>query len=250
VRRILLLSVAFFALILIIARLNGVSSQTNFFDFIVPQEEERVLMLPDVVPTTPLTLFIRTSGAKKELRFSTTFFNQGKGPLEIIGHTDKEDNITYASQYAYEEGGPGVYRDMGTFVYHPAHSHWHVDQYVFYELWSVDSEGKPDNLLFTTDKMSFCIWDENSKDLGVEGAPQARAYPRTCNGRQQGMSVGWSDTYQANIEGQGVDVTNVGDGTYIFRTIINPDRKILETDYDNNTVDITIEIKGTSLVRK
>ncbi len=249
-RKILLLSLVFFGLFIAISKLGGVTSQTNFFEFLQPKDQGRNLLIPDVVPTAPLQILIRNVGGKKELRFSTTFYNQGKGALELIGHTDKEKNITYASQYVYEKDGPGLFREMGSFVYHTAHTHWHVDQYVFYELWSTNDEGKTDKLLITTDKMSFCIWDENSHNLKLEDAPQGRIYARTCNGRQQGMSVGWSDTYSASTEGQSVDIKDVPDGTYIFRSIINPDKKILELDYDNNVVDITIEIKGNTLIRK
>lgn len=206
--------------------------------------------MPDVVPTAPLEMYIRSTAGKKALRFSTTFYNQGQGPLEIVGHTDAKNKLTYASQYIYEEGGPGEYHDMGSFVYHPAHSHWHVSEYVFYELWSTNSQGQADKFLINTDKMSFCIWDEKVYDLTIDKAPQGRIYPRICNGRQQGMSVGWSDTYTAGIEGQEIDVTGISDGTYVFRTIINPDKKIAETNYDNNKVDVTVEIKGNRLIRK
>jgi hypothetical protein len=250
VRKILLLSLVFIGLFIVVTRFAGVSSQTNFFQFLQPQDSERNLLIPDVVPTAPLQILIRNAGGKKELRFSTTFYNQGTGAMEFVGHTDREKGVTYASQYVYEKDGPGLYRDIGSFVYHAAHNHWHIDQYVFYELWSVNGEGKADKLLITTDKMSFCIWDEGSHDLSLDKAPQGRVYARTCNGRQQGMSVGWSDTYTASTEGQGVDISNVPDGTYIFRTTINPDKKILETNYDNDTVDITVEIRGNTLIRK
>ncbi len=249
-RKILLLSLVFFGLFIVVSKFGNISSQTNFLQFFQSTEDKRKLILPDLVPTTPLEIFIRSAGSSKALRFSTTFYNQGNGALEIVGHTDKARGLTYASQYVYEEGGPGLYRDMGQFVFHKAHNHWHVDQYVFYELWSINGENKADKLLITTDKMSFCIWDENAHDLSIDKAPQGRIYARSCNGRQQGMSVGWSDTYSAATEGQEVDITNVPDGTYIFRSIINPDKKIAETNYDNNSVDITIEIKGKSLVRK
>ncbi len=229
---------------------NKISGQTKFLEFFQSSDDKRVLLLPDVVPTEPAEMYIRNSAGKKTLRFSTTFYNQGKGPLELIGHTDTKNNITYASQYIYEENGVGQYRDIGGFVFHPLHGHWHVDQYVFYELWSTNSQGKADKFLINTDKMSFCIWDEKVHDLTIDNAPKGRVYLRTCNGRQQGMSVGWSDTYTAAIEGQEIDITGIADGTYIFRSIINPDKKIAETNYDNNKVDATIEIKGSTLIRK
>ena len=252
-KRILILALIFFALFVAISSLKfgKVTGQGGFLEsFLESSSEERQLLLPDMVPTAPLQIYITTLGGRKELHFSTTFYNQGKGALEIIGHTDKEKEITYASQYIFEDEGPGIYKDIGNFVYHPGHSHWHVNNYVFYQLWTVGSDGKPDERLISTDKMSFCIWDEFSKDLSLENAPKSRVFTRTCYRETQGMSVGWADTYSATVEGQEVDITEIPDGTYIFRTVINPDRKIEEENYDNDQTDITIEIKGNRLIRK
>lgn len=248
--RIITVAVVFVILTIIVSKIGQFGSQANFLQFLPIGDQGRDLLMPDVVPTAPLDIFIKNINGKKALRFSTTFYNQGQGPLELFGHNDREKKITYASQYVYEVDGPGIYRDIGTFIYHTEHTHWHVDQYVFYQLWSTNSEGNPDKLLMTTDKMSFCIWDEDPHDLNRDKAAKSRVYYRTCNGRQQGMSVGWSDTYASSIEGQEIDVTNVPDGLYIFKTSINPDKKFLETDYTNNEVDIKIEIKGTTVTRK
>lgn len=208
------------------------------------------LLLPDIVVIRPREIFLRRTSSGRALRFSTTFINQGQGPLEIIGHTEEELNITYAAQYVQQINGPGIYRDIGTFTYHPAHRHWHIDQYVQYQLWSVKPNGEADQLLVTSNKQSFCIWDENSHDLTMEKAPKVRAYPFSCNQRTQGMSVGWSDTYRANVEGQEMNLADLSDGTYIFRSFVNPDRKILEGSYNNNENIIYLEIKGDQLTTR
>ncbi len=209
----------------------------------------RSLVLPDMIVAAPEQLFIRAVGGKKALRFSTTFNNQGQGALEIIGHTDKSRKTTFASQYIYETGGPGEYRDIGTFEWHEAHNHWHVSDYVRYQLIKV-SDMSPVEVLTETQKMSFCIWDEFKQKTDLPGASPTRVYTSNCGRNTQGMSVGWSDTYKANVEGQEMDITKVPDGIYIFRSIVNPDRKILESNFDNNTTDAYIEIKGNVLTRK
>jgi hypothetical protein len=249
-RRLLTLALIFFASMIAISLLGRASGQSNIFqEFFQKEKETKKLLLPDMVATKPLTLLIRSEGGKKKLRFSTTFYNKGIGPLEIIGHNDPKTGKTYASQYIYEEDGGGVFKDIGSFVYHPTHSHWHVDQYVFYELWSV-KDGHEDERLITTEKMSFCIWDQNQHDLSLDKASKVRVYTHTCQRNTQGMSVGWSDTYSAGIEGQDVDVTGIPDGVYVFKTIINPDRKMEEMDYDNNKNIEIIEIKGNIVTRK
>lgn len=209
----------------------------------------RPLLLPDLIVTAPAQLYIRSGGGKKTLRFSTTFNNQGQGALEIIGHTDKSRKTTFASQYIYETAGPGEYRDIGTFVWHEAHNHWHVSDYVRYQLIRV-SDMSPVEVLTETQKMSFCIWDEFKQKTGLPGASPTRVYTSNCSRNTQGMSVGWSDTYKADVEGQEMDITKVPDGVYIFRSIVNPDRKILESNFENNMTDAYIEIKGNVLTRK
>ena len=99
----------------------------------------------------------------------------------------------------------------------------------------------------TTGKMSFCIWDEHTYDLNLPEAAKSRFYTSACSRNTQGMSVGWGDTYLARVEGQVIDITNVPDGQYILWFEINPERKILETDYMNNADWLKIEIKGNKL---
>jgi hypothetical protein len=64
---------------------------------------------------------------------------------------------------------------------------------------------------------------------------------------KQGNSVGWGDTYPAYLEGQELDITNVGDGKYMVRSSVNADKNIIESDYSNNGASLYIEIKGNNL---
>lgn len=250
--RILVIALILVGIAFLTPKLVRFAGQTTLPQIPLPsvKKENENLLPPDIVPIQPVELSIRNEKGKKVLRFSTTFYNQGKGALEFLGHTDRATNITYATQYVYEKDGAGEYRDIGEFVYHPAHSHWHVDKYVIYQLWSVTGENKTDKIIKSSDKMSFCILDERVYDLSMAGAPKTRVYSAACSGRQQGMSVGWKDTYKASFEGQSIDLEGVPDGKYIFRAMINPDKKILETNYDNDVIDTLIEIKGASVAKK
>jgi hypothetical protein len=167
--------------------------------------------------------------------------------MEVIGHHDVETDTTYAAQYVKQAGGPGIFRDIGTFVLHPTHDHWHVEGWAQYQLWSVTELGERNELLATTDKHSFCIWDENSYDLDFKNASQSRQYFYTCNRQVQGMSVGWSDTYRARVDGQEMDLGQLPDGRYIFRSMINPDEKIMEITYDNNDNQVYLTIRGNQI---
>lgn len=208
-------------------------------------EEKRDLLLPDMIVTKPRQIYISNNGVKKVIRFSTTFINQGDGALEIIGHRDEDSEKTWATQYIYENNGSGMYHDIGSFVLHPTHDHWHVEDYVFYQL--IKTNDKTETPIAQTNKMSFCIWDEDNERLDIANAINRQAYPRSCNSLRQGMSVGWSDTYTASTDGQEMDITDISDGEYIFRSIVNPDKKIMELDYSNNTSEIIITIQGNNL---
>lgn len=209
---------------------------------VVPVRDD--LLLPDLSIVPPKELYIAGSASNKLLRFSTTFVNLGPGPLEIFGHQDYENELTYAAQYIYAKGAPGVYQDIGSFELHPTHNHWHVDNHVQYQLWSIAEDGSKKEMLSDTGKFSFCIWDEHTYDLTIEGAPQTREYTFVCNADRQGMSVGWGDTYAARVDGQELDITDIPDGEYILYYDVNPDRKIYETTFDNNTGQIRIRITG------
>lgn len=210
----------------------------------VLQPERTDLLLPDLSIKPPAELYITGTTNSKQLRFSSTFVNLGPGALEVLGHKDLENELTYAAQYIFADGAPGEYRDIGSFELHPTHNHWHVTNHVLYQLWSVDDNGEKHEKLSDTGKMSFCLWDEHTNDLTIENAPQSRFYGFTCDRNTQGMSVGWGDTYAARVDGQELDITNVPDGEYLLYFEVNPDKKIYEVGYDNNWGEIKVKIEG------
>jgi hypothetical protein len=201
------------------------------------------LLLPDLTILPPTQLRISNNQGSKILRFDTTFVNLGPGALEIFGHHDVDNEVTFATQYIYAQGAHGEFVYIGTFEYHPTHKHWHLENHVEYQLWSA-VEGEKQELLAVTDKMSFCLWDEATYDLTIENAPQNRTYTSNCDQKTQGVSVGWKDTYHSGIDGQELGITDVLDGVYILRYGVNPDHKIYEVDYENNWGEIMIKIEG------
>lgn len=209
-------------------------------------ETEKHLLFPDLKIVPPKELYIFGTGENKMIRFSSTFSNIGEGPFEIIGHHEPDQSKTYATQYIKSSEGPGEYREVGTFVYHPEHKHWHIDKYVQYQLWSIKN-GKQDQLVASTDKQSFCIWDEHIYDLTIPNAVKSRVYSSACSRNTQGMSIGWADTYLARVEGQELKIGNLPDGQYILTFTVNPDRKIFEIEYENNSDWLKIQITGSKL---
>lgn len=208
------------------------------------------LLLPDIVVLPPRELFLDRKNNQRVIRFSTTFANVGEGALELVRQGQTSDGTLPVSQRIYAQDESVVEREVGEFVFHSDHDHWHTQDYVVFELWSVTQEGERDQLLATTDKLSFCIWDEDAYDLELTGASQTSIY-LGCNNDTQGLSVGWSDTYASNIPGQELDVTEVPipDGQYLVRTVVNPQRFILESEFANNESFLIIQIEGNTISR-
>jgi hypothetical protein len=208
-------------------------------------------LLPDlkILPTDEL--YIISANGSKTLRFSSAFINQGEGPFEISGRKEPEDELVTAIQVITNTDGSVVEKEFGKFVFHPDHNHWHIADYTVFELWSYGENGQKEELLASTNKISFCIWDEKPYDLNLERAPKTGRYPWCSDNdiEKQGISVGWSDTYSAGTPGQELDITSIPDGDYLVRSEINPDKKILEKDYGNNESIDYIRISGNRVTR-
>ena len=203
-------------------------------------------LLPDMRASAPKQLYITSASGTKKMRFDTTFTNIGDGPLEMTGKNDEERGVTVATQRIKTKDETVEELQIGEFVYHPGHKHWHVDRYALFELFSIDEAGNPKEVLASTDKFSFCIWDEHTSDLSLPNAPQTRQYLR-CITNIQGNSVGWGDTYTANIEGQEITIAGIPDGDYMVKSTVNADRSIIEKDYSNNSATLYINITGNSI---
>jgi hypothetical protein len=209
-------------------------------------QEKTDLLLPDLVAIPPEELFIEVAPGVRNIRFSTTFANIGEGPLELRSEHDHEKLTTLATQNISTVENGRIEEVVGEFVFHPDHDHWHIENYIQFTLIKQTPKGVPDEIVAQTDKMSFCIWDEASYDNSLENFSPVQQYVG-CENEIQGISVGWSDTYRASVEGQEMDIREVEDGEYTFRMQINPDRNIRESDYTNNIVELKVEIEGNSI---
>jgi hypothetical protein len=148
------------------------------------------------------------TGTRRLLRFSTMTPNIGDSDL-ILGDPS---------------GTPG-------FEFAQCHNHYHFNGYARYEL--LDGTG---DIVAVGHKQAFCLLD--STPVGIPGAPTEPRYH--CN--FQGLTRGWADIYDASLDCQWVDITDVPDGDYLLRISINPDQVIEESDYGNNTVEVPVTL--------
>lgn len=149
-------------------------------------------------------------GRRRLLRFDLETPNDGIGDA-YIGHPTRDDP---------------------RFEWSTCHGHRHFLGYARFGL--LDRNGAE---VAHGHKQSFCLMDSNRT-----GRVPSRATARfTCDG-DQGIQAGWSDVYERNLDCQYIDVTDVAPGTYRIHVEVNISRGIEETRYDDNAVDVEINI--------
>ena len=118
------------------------------------------------------------------------------------------------------------------FVWSQCHMHYHFEQYADYRL--LDMAG---HLVAQGHKQAFCLVDLfHPPGLGGD------SHPQFTNCGFQGITAGWADVYDRELDCQWIDVTGVPSGQYVLQVTINPAHVIAEHNYDNNTgtAEVTI----------
>jgi hypothetical protein len=205
-------------------------------------------LLPDLQTLLPTDLRIHDpGGGRRTLRLSNTIWNGGRAPLEVTGVLDPSTRHTQVHQRVYVSGGATVDHLVGDFLWHPGHQHWHIEDFAIYQLWSVTPRGDPDQVVATSEKLSYCLIDTDRIDPDLPGYDAARDY-RGCGRSRQGISLGWGDEYRSYLPGQSLDITGLADGIYVLISTVNPTRQLLEQDYGNNTAVRFLRLEGSTVV--
>lgn len=131
-------------------------------------------------------------------------------------------------------GVPANHPDL--YTYSPCHAHHHFDNYARYSLLSGNEQ------VAFGHKQAFCLldfepwaWPDSSEEAFY-----------TCF--NQGLSIGWSDTYSAGLDCQWIDITELAPGEYTLRMEVNlpPEgvahSTLVERRYDNNVLDLPVVV--------
>ena len=202
-----------------------------------------VELKPNLValPASELSVVIDSTTGEAQLRFSTMSWNNGTGPLELgAGTIDLNQLTRKVYQRVYRSDGTSDDYLAGDFVYHPAHAHFHFEDYALYRLVPVNAPGASER---QSAKTTFCVMDTNK----IPNSPgPAFAVYASCGADVQGMSVGWADRYGAHLAGQSFDVTNSPDGDYDLMINIDPRLRILESNESDNSACVRIRLNVSS----
>ena len=221
-------------------------------------------LLPDLVTLAPSQLSVETLPNRTRLRLGNTIANQGVGPLELYGTPDPgvdcdgngqpTNDVTTFQRVFRDDNGNGYFDpdratdteadevEVGCRVYHPAHFHWHFQDFATYRLKSPAGE-----TVASSTKVSFCVLDGFNPFPGLPGVPEFGHYPAGsgfCDDvSDQGLSVGWADVYGAGLPGQHINVSDVPGGLYCLASIADPRNRLEELDDSNNARRLTIRLR-------
>ncbi|XP_019721533.1 protein-lysine 6-oxidase [Hippocampus comes] len=119
--------------------------------------------------------------------------------------------------------------------WHSCHNHFHsMDDFSQYELLDAESN----EAVAEGHKVSFCLEDTSCE------AGYYRRY--ACTSHAQGLSPGCYDTYNADIDCQWIDITDVAPGKYKLQVTVNPKQKIQESNFANNVVHCDVHFTGNA----
>lgn len=218
------------------------------------ETQQPTLLLPNMRSLPAEDIQIWQGGNGRELRFAGVLANYGPGPLVLAPDTNVEcpDGQRHAAQLRYVDAdGDGVFDPAidtetksvaaGCMVFHPSHGHWHFDSSASYVL-TTQGSSRP---LVSIDKVSFCMRDSRELRDAKVAAPET--YGDCERDRIQGISSGWGDVYDADLDGQALPLDDIADGVYCLRLTTDPFGLLEETDEDDNSSVVAIEIAGSDV---
>jgi hypothetical protein len=217
----------------------GTSADAAF----VPSRAE---LLPDLDQRAPAKLGVSYTGGRYRLGFASAVDNVGAGPLWVRGiRSGPRMQMRGLQLVRTSGGGTETHREAGTlrYTFSPAHSHWHLLDFVRYEL----RRASDFKFLVRDRKTGFCLGDHYGHARRVRPVRpffRGNCGPgnRTLRRIDQGSSRGYTDRYSAHIHGQDVDLTGVRTGVYVLVHRANPQRLLRERRYDNNAASVRIRI--------
>jgi len=215
--------------------------------------------LPDLVPLQPFGVKIGLADGDpygfppRALRFSVAVANRGAAALDLVGVPVDPQRARALQCTAFVEARACTSRtEVGDFVFHPQHAHWHLQAFARYELMPLAADGTPDasaEPVTVADKVSFCLMDLERDPQSQDDSLDADigVYSTICTGAAQGISRGWMDVYGADLWGQQFLLEEIPDGSYAIVVTVNPEGVLHEVDATNNRsfTRISVDEDGT-----
>jgi hypothetical protein len=212
-------------------------------------------LLPDLSPQSPGQLSVRAvqhDGRRRfRLGFRSAADNVGSGPLVVEARRDPHrQSILATTQVVARAEGSVERRPLPArlrYVHSADHSHWH-----YLGSCATSCAARGGLRLGRDHKTGFCLGDRYSTPASrpLRGRRGPAAFDETDCGKggpdlsnlREGISVGYGDDYDAHLEGQEIDITDLPPGRYILVHTVNPDHALAELTHGNNTSRLLIRI--------
>ena len=213
--------------------------------------------LPDLIVDMQNSAGLRNAFLDGDiLRFGQASPNVGDGPMRLVGGDINGDGTQQVAQRIFDDQGGFTDRLAGNFSFHPEHNHIHFNDFAMYSLRTVlpdnNSDGIPEvgGVVRGGAKTSFCLIDVErfSTDPPLPNADPDRS-GFGCDTQQQ-ISVGWSDIYSPDTEGQEINVAGLEPGDYWLEATVDPDNHFVEKDETNNTGRVLIHLGSAQPVHR
>lgn len=200
--------------------------------------------LPDLAMLPPFDFHLEdTLEGRRLLRFSTVSVNVGPGRFRIFGVdtvdgvADHGDTLSVVQMIKHEDGS-WTSRDTTAQMSWSGdgHDHWHVLDFQTFKLVSLDEK-----TLGNVAKTGFCSFDSYPyKSPRPAFFTADRDICQTNDGGRvlMGTSRGWGDIYRWSIAFQWIDITDLPNGKYKVRVVVDPPLAtggfFAESDESNN----------------
>jgi hypothetical protein len=217
-------------------------------------------LLPDLRTVVPAHFQLVNEHQRETLRFANGIANTGAGPWALRPEPPLEQATTTVTAVQEFRDSGALYkcgtqpkqvadcynvvseRAAGTFVFHPAHNHWHIGDVALFEV----RKGSPTGPVVggNSIKTTFCLIDWYKLDDNAK-TPERVFFD--CYHSFQGISSGWVDQYHQSTEGQQLDLTGVPNASdYYLVSTANYARIFTESDYTNNTAWVKFRLFADS----
>ena len=209
---------------------------------------------PDLQLLMPVgEISIKSTSSSRTLEFTHITWDTGEGPWEVRPSYNEATGISQGYQALYTMPSPGVWKYaysvpvVGPFLWVPPSDYrFPLDKFGVY---SVASGGGIGAEVASSPKVDFCM----TADTEVGGVPNTPSfnvyYDSNCDKPTGtlGLDVGWGDMYDAYDGGEGIEITNLPNGTYWLQGEVDPDHYFQESNYADNFTDTKIQIEGNTV---
>lgn len=208
-------------------------------------------LLPDLgmAPMRRFSIDTTVTGHPR-LRFTTVLINIGAGPMVAYGHSPVGNGDLLVDQQIATSGGALMSIPSGFHMYFAGdgHHHWHLRDLETYQL-----QNSAATLKRISDKHGFCFFDDVGFNLTLPGAPQSPVHQKADCGTAadtsvtMGISVGWSDRYDAKLPDQYIDISDLPAGEYTLTATADAQGYLQERCEGNNSTTAILQITGTTV---